>query len=97
VLGPYLAGLDDPEVRHLTGSQAKFEPNAVGQWLATRQHQHDRADWAVVRSSDGAFLCEAVLNELDAANESANYRVVAHRPEATGRGHGTEITRMVIS
>jgi len=97
VLGPYLAGLDDPQVQHLTSSQARFEPNAVERWLATRQHHHDRADWAVVRSSDGAFLGEAVLNELDAPNESVNYRVWLAGPEATGRGYGTEVTRLVLS
>lgn len=97
VLGPYLVGLDDPEVRHLTGTPARFEPHAVEQWLSTRQHHHDRADWAVVRSSDGAFLGEAVLNELDAPNASVNYRVWLAGREATGRGHGTEVTRLVMS
>lgn len=97
VLAPYLAGLDAPEVRHLTGSQARFEPDAVECWLATRQHHHDRADWAVLRSSDGVFLGEAVLNELDAPNASVNYRVWLAGPEATGRGHGTEVTRLMIA
>jgi len=84
-------------VRHLTGTQARLEPNAVERWLTTRQHHHDRADWAVVRRCDGAFLGEAVLNELDAPNASVNYRVWLAGPEATGRGHGTEVTRLVIS
>lgn len=47
----------------------------VERWLATRREQHDRADWAVIRIEDGAFLGEAVAHELDPANELANYRV----------------------
>jgi len=50
-----------------------------------------------LRSSDGAFLGEAVLNQLDAPNDSVNYRVWLAGPESTGRGHGTEVTRMVLS
>ncbi len=97
VLGPYLVGLDDPEVRHLTGTQVAFEPRAVEQWLTTRQHHHDRADWAVVRNCDGAFIGEAVLNELAVQNAAVNYRVWLAGPEATGHGHGTEVTQLVTS
>lgn len=97
VLDLYLVGLSDPEVRRLTGSQSALAPSAVEQWLRTRQRHHDRADWAVVRSSDGAFLGEAVLNELDVQNESVNYRVWLAGPGATGQGCGTEATRLVLS
>lgn len=97
VLDGYLAGLADPEVQRLTGSTALFAPAAVAQWLATRQHQPDRADWAVLRKSDGAFLGEAVLNELDTHSASANYRVWLAGPGATGHGYGTETTRLVLA
>lgn len=97
VLESYLIGLGDPEVRNLTGTQATYERHAVEFWLATRQHHHDRADWAVVRYSDGAFLGEAVLNELDAENASVNYRVWLSGAGATGHGHGTEATRLAIA
>lgn len=97
VLEHYLVGLDDAEVRRLTGTQVTFERSAVEQWLTTRQHHHDRADWAVVRSSDGAFLGEAVLNELDVQNASVNYRVWLAGPGATGHDHGTELTRLAIA
>jgi hypothetical protein len=39
---------------------------------------------------------EAVLNELDPDNESANYRVWLAGPHLFGQGYGTEITRLVI-
>lgn len=97
VLESYLVGLHDPEVRHLTGTQAVCERSAVELWLATRQEYDDRADWAVVRSSDDAFLGEAVLNELDAENASVNYRIWLSGAGATGHGHGTEATRLAVA
>lgn len=97
VLADYLMGLRDPEVRHLTGSRVRFERETVEQWLITRHDRHDRADWAVVRRVDGIFLGEAVVNDLDAQNQSANYRVWLSGPEATGRGYGTEVTRLAVA
>src|SRR3954447_18058735 len=49
VLEGYLAALDDPEVRRLTGAHAIFTRTGVEAWLSTRGEHHDRADWAVVR------------------------------------------------
>ncbi|MDQ1739951.1 MAG: hypothetical protein QOE53_1603 [Pseudonocardiales bacterium] len=96
VLEDYLAGLADQQVQRLTGTHASFERGQVEQWLSSRAQQHDRADWAVLRRSDGAFLGEAVLNDLDADNVSANYRVWLAGPEAYGNGYGTEATRLVL-
>jgi RimJ/RimL family protein N-acetyltransferase len=96
VLENYLAALADPEVSRLTGSHAMFDRPTIETWLATRQEHHDRADWAAVRAADGAFLGEAVLNELDPDNESANYRVQLAGPHLFGQGYGTEITRLVV-
>jgi RimJ/RimL family protein N-acetyltransferase len=96
VLADYLLGLADPEVGRLTGTHAQFDRVQTEQWLASRAEQHDRADWAVQRRSDGAFLGEAVLNDFDPDNASANYRIWLAGPEAYGKGHGTEVTRLVL-
>lgn len=96
VLEDYLAALVDPVSRRLTGTRAVFDRPEIETWLATRQEHHDRADWAAVRTEDGMFLGEAVLNELDPDNESVNYRVWLTGPHVFGQGYGTEITRLVI-
>jgi len=95
VLEDYLRALDDPEVRRLTGSHATHDRSAVERWLATRGEHADRADWAVVRASDGAFLGEAVLNDLDPDNGSCNFRILLAGPHQ-GRGYGTEATRLAV-
>jgi RimJ/RimL family protein N-acetyltransferase len=96
VLEDYLVGLADPELSRLTGTHASFDRAQTERWLASRAEQHDRADWAVLRRSDGAFLGEAVLNDFDPDNASANYRVWLAGPEAYGKGYGTEATRLVL-
>ncbi len=96
VLEEYLLGLADPEVRRLTGSHMTITPAEAERWLATRREQHDRADWAVTRREDDAFLGEAVLNDFDPANESVSYRVWPAGPHLFGRGYGTEVTQLVV-
>jgi len=96
VLADYWSALSDPEVSRLTGTHATFQPADVETWLRTRQDHHDRADWAILRADDGAFLGEAVLNDLDPDNESASYRVWLAGPAVFGRGYGSEATRLVV-
>ena len=96
VLEDYRRAMDDPEVTRLTGTHARFSPADVEAWLRTRRAHHDRADWAIVRASDSAFLGEAVLNDLDPDDGSASYRVWLTGPEVFGRGYGTEATRLVV-
>ena len=96
VLTDYLATLDDPEVQRLTGSHEPNDSGRIAQWLATRRDHHDRADWAVIRIGDGAFLGEAVINQLDVANASANYRILLGRPHLD-QGYGTETTRLIVA
>ncbi len=80
----------------LTGTHATFSRTSVDAWLAGRAHAADRADWAAVRLSDGAFLGEAVVFQLDAPNESAVFRIGLAGPHVYGHGYGTEMTRLVV-
>jgi RimJ/RimL family protein N-acetyltransferase len=88
------AMLSDPEAIRLTGSQAEFSEPAIRTWLATRPRQFDRADWAIMRRDEDTFLGEVVLNDLDPANASMNFRIVLGSER--GRGHGTEATNLVL-
>jgi RimJ/RimL family protein N-acetyltransferase len=92
----YWSAMADADVTRLTGTHASFEPAQVRSWLATRQDQHDRADWAILRRTDDTFLGEAVINDFDPDNESAGYRVWLAGPAVFGRGYGSEATRLVV-
>lgn len=95
VLDDYLAMLADPELGRLTGAQVDHEPSRIREWLRTRADQVDRVDWAALRSTDGAFLGESVLNAFDPDNASCNFRI-ALAPRFLGQGYGTEITRLTL-
>jgi RimJ/RimL family protein N-acetyltransferase len=100
-LGPavaeeYWQALQDPEGRRLTGSHGDLTREQTDEWLRTRHLHHDRADWAVLRTEDGEYLGEAVLNDLDPDNETVGYRIALAGPHAYGRGYGTEVTRLVV-
>jgi RimJ/RimL family protein N-acetyltransferase len=96
VLDDYVKFLREPEGMRLTGTHAEFDVETAIVWLATRGDHHDRADWAIVRASDDVFLGEAVINDFDPANESANYRIALADPSLYGKGYGTEATRLVV-
>ncbi|SFB45216.1 Protein N-acetyltransferase, RimJ/RimL family [Amycolatopsis marina] len=88
--------LHDPETIRYTGTHATFTREQVERYLAARPAATDRADWAITRAEDGAFLGEVVLFELDALNESMSFRIALAGPHAFGRGYGTEATRLVL-
>jgi RimJ/RimL family protein N-acetyltransferase len=92
----YLPMLRVPESLRLTGSHGAITDEQTRNWLATREGQDDRADWAIVSSEDGAFLGEAVLNELSVPNESMNFRILLAGPHVFDHGYGTEATGLVV-
>ncbi|MDX6275128.1 MAG: hypothetical protein QOJ92_2338 [Frankiales bacterium] len=95
-LQDYLQMLNDPEARALTGTHRSFTPDEIERWLRSRAAQVDRLDLVAARLSDGAFIGEAVVNEYDADNESASYRIALSGPGVFGQGYGTEMTRLVV-
>lgn len=88
------SALADPERMRLTGTHATFTEERVRTYLASLAGSAERADWAIVRSSDEQYLGEVVLNDLDADNEAMNFRIALNGEY--GQGFGTEATRAVI-
>jgi RimJ/RimL family protein N-acetyltransferase len=88
--------LAEPEGIRLTGTHQRFTEDEIRRWLATRQHHHDRADWAIVRHEDNMVVGEAVLDELDEHNASVGFRISLLGPPVFGHGYGTEATRLAV-
>lgn len=87
---------DDPEGRRMTAATQVFDDDMLRNWLSTRQDHDDRADFAIVEVGTGRVLGEVVLNELDADDESCNFRIGLTGPDVYGRGFGTEATSLVL-
>ncbi len=88
--------LHDPLSNDLTATKASFTRAQIDTWYATRNDEDDRLDLAIEENATGEFVGEAVLNEYDAAHESANFRVVLRGPDWFGRGLGGEATRLIV-
>jgi RimJ/RimL family protein N-acetyltransferase len=88
--------LHDPEGRDLTHTTASFEYDDIAAWCASRAEQDERLDLAIVENATGAVAGEAVLNEYDAEQDSANFRISLGGPTFYGRGLGTEATRLIV-
>lgn len=90
-------GLQDPEVMRLTGTHATFTREQITAYLGSRAQAHDRADWAIVRCEDNAFIGEVVFNDLDVDNRSLAMRMSLNSPLLFGQGYGTEALRAVVA
>jgi RimJ/RimL family protein N-acetyltransferase len=91
-----LEGLDDPWVRKATATRATFTEAQLREWGATRKDEHGRADWAIIRVEDGAYVGDCALNNLSPQDASANYRIALVNSTQMGHGYGTEATRLVV-
>jgi RimJ/RimL family protein N-acetyltransferase len=88
--------LQDPEGRDLTATTDTFERHQIEQWCADRIDQDERLDLVIVENATGLFAGEVVLNEYDAASDSANFRISLRGPAWFSRGLGGEATRMIV-
>jgi len=99
-MGPILA---DPAVLRLTGSvhtsaaasnaSAELDESTLA-WYRGLASRPDRLDLAIVDRVSNRCVGEAVLNELDAGNDSCNFRIIIG-PEGRDRGLGTEAVRLI--
>ncbi|MCP3801367.1 GNAT family N-acetyltransferase [Allokutzneria sp. A3M-2-11 16] len=90
------AATEDPEGRRLTGTHRDFTLDVVQRWCETRAEQTDRIDLAVIDRATGGFAGDLALKDISFDNLSAGYRI-GLTGGATGRGLGTEATRLVLA
>lgn len=88
--------LHDPVGNELTATTAAFTRTQIDEWYATRNTQDERLDLAIEENATGEFVGEAVLNEFDPEQESANFRIVLRGTAWFGRGLGGEATRLIV-
>jgi RimJ/RimL family protein N-acetyltransferase len=88
----YVRALADEEVTRQPRTPRPGERPGLAYHPARSPRSGQRA---IHRITDGAFLGEAVLNDFDHHDASANYRVFRAGPGIFGRRYGTETTRLV--
>jgi RimJ/RimL family protein N-acetyltransferase len=88
--------VQDPEGHDLTATTATFEYEQILAWCASRATAPDRLDLAIVERATGQFAGEVVLNEFDAVENTANFRIALRGPAWYGRGLGGEATQLIV-
>lgn len=86
----YWAGFGqfDPEGARLTGSRDHYEKEEVTSFFLRCVDDPDRRD-LLIFSPEGAVLGESVINEVDWAARSANFRIALFGAPARDRGLGS--------
>ena len=91
------ASLADEESMRLTGTQETFTLEQVQRHCERITSADDRVDYVITRKGDPTYLGEAVLNDIDWENRSANFRIALAGKSIFGKGYGTEATRLILN
>ncbi|HFI0273568.1 TPA: GNAT family N-acetyltransferase [Streptococcus suis] len=76
------------EIDRLTGSSGTYKKEEVVSYYNRIVTDPDRFDFMLI-APDGTFIGEAVINELDKENRSANFRIVIFDEGYLGQGLGS--------
>jgi hypothetical protein len=93
--GSYSASRD-PETRRLSGNHNDDTREQYETRLAVQRDSPDRADWAILRASDGVYVGEASLFRFDVHNQSMEFQIALGGPALFGRGYGSEAAKAVV-
>lgn len=93
--GSYAASRD-PETRRLSGNHNEETAEQYTARLARIRDADDRADWAILRATDGAYVGEVSLFRLDVHNQAMEFQIALGGPSVFGKGYGSEATKAVV-
>ncbi len=91
--------LHDHDARRLTGTHGQVRPGAIERavdYYSSRADDDSTMHLAITDRQTRAFIGEAVLFDIDRDNLSCSFRIALVGPAVTGRGHGSEATRLVV-
>ncbi len=91
------ASLQDAETVRLTGTRGTFTREQVRAWCAGLEGRDDRVDLAITDRRTGAYLGEAVLNEIEPIDRRASFRIALASIGLTGRGYGSEAAWLMLA
>ena len=90
------AEVDNAEVNRLTGTTEKATLEQYRAHYARLLGAQDRVDYAIIPNELGTVVGEVVLNDIDARNRSANFRIMLLNEGYFGKGYGTEATKLIL-
>lgn len=88
------ASLSEPEATRLTGTQAEHTLEDVQRYCERIESAADRVDYGIVAC--GTLIGEVVLNNIDPANERADFRIAIWQPDHRDKGYGLQACQLMI-
>ncbi|MBA2665798.1 MAG: GNAT family N-acetyltransferase [Trueperaceae bacterium] len=85
-----------PDLDRLTGSHGAVTLEHARTWYGTLAEKEDRVDFGIVVARTDELIGEAVLNQIDWTNRSANFRILLDAARYSGSGYGSEATRLML-
>lgn len=93
----YKNGFESPdqEVQRYTGTKHIATEEEIRAYVEHIVEDDSRYDFLII-SSEGQIIGESVINEIDADNRCANFRIALFKNEYCGQGIGTEAIQMTL-
>ena len=92
----FLDNTKDEEIRYMTGTKSSFTLEQIQQHIGNCEKDATRYDFAICLISNNNLIGELSISEIDTDNSKAGFRISMFGTKLTGKGFGTEATKLVL-
>lgn len=92
----FLNTTEDDEIRYMTGTKSTFTLEQIQQHIRLSKEDPSRYDFAICLNESERMIGELSISDIDEDNRKAGFRISMNAIKHTGKGLGTEATRLVL-
>ena len=92
----FLDNTNDEEIRYMTGTKSTFTLEQIQQHIRNCKNDSTRYDFAICLNDNDLLIGELSISEIDHENSKAGFRISMFGTELTGKGYGSEATKLVL-
>lgn len=86
----------DKEIRYMTGTNSNFSLVQIKTHIENINNDSSRYDFAICLKGTDELIGELSIFDIDEANKKAGFRISMASISLTGKGYGTEATKIVL-
>ncbi len=91
-----LENTKDEEIRYMTGTKPDFTLEQIIAHINNVNNDTSRYDFAICLKDNDQMIGELSILEIDNDDKKAGFRISMSSIELTGKGYGTEATKIVL-
>ncbi|OGX79249.1 MULTISPECIES: GNAT family N-acetyltransferase [unclassified Exiguobacterium] len=92
----FLNATQDQEIRYMTGTKCSFTLEQIHKHISNIKKDTSRYDFAVCLNGTNQMIGELSIFDIDEENRKAGFRISMAATGLTGKGFGSEATRLVL-